>query len=225
MAFVAGLVVLGVVFWFLMRLKQQDLAHCREVLGLAAAPSATSRGTTPEGFSYSQTTLLQGTMNGCPAVLSARTVGVRTGPPGRRRGSQFTVLDLTLPRPVRTALRLQPAGMLGGLEDAMRGPASDRVPIDAPFDVAYVVYSNQAADARAVLTPATREALLAFHARFVGDHSAPATARLASALVLGTFQLQGTAASYVLFGSPTKAVAEHLKAAVPLLLELAAAAS
>ena len=221
MAFVVGLLVVGLALWFLWRTKQQDLVQCGLVLGLQPVPQETTRGTTPEGFTYTQTRLMNGSIDGHPARLSVRTVGVRKGSVGRRRGSQFTVLDLTRAIPAGVALRLQPAGMLGGLEEAMRGPVADRVPIDSVFDEAYVVFSAAPSNARSVLTPDLRAALLAFRARFLGENRSSAGARLASALVLGTFQLDGANASYVLFGSPTKAVAEHLKLAAPLLIELA----
>jgi hypothetical protein len=131
---------------------------------------------------------------------------------------------LTLPRAVRTSLRLQPAGMLGALESWVQGPPTDRVSIDPAFDEAYAVHASSADEARAILSPSVRSQVLDFRRRIAGDLPPSVAGQLTSGLLLGTFHLEGTTARYALFGSPTRAVAEHLKSAGPVLLALAAAA-
>ncbi|MGE0448197.1 MAG: hypothetical protein AB7Q29_01295 [Vicinamibacterales bacterium] len=224
MTFILGLLAFGAALWFLVRLKRQDTQRCREILALEPAPSQTMRGTTPEGFSFSQTAILQGVMLGHAATLWARTVRHPLAAKRRRTGSQFTVLELALTRPARFALRIQPAGLLETLEWASRGPADDRVPIESAFDEAYVVYTSSPADAKAVLTPAVRASLLEFRSRVGGNLPSTTAGRLSSALVLGTFDIEGSNARYALFGSPTAATAEQVKAAAPVLTQLAAAA-
>lgn len=225
MAFLVGLVAIGAAWWWLWHLKQRDLAECRAVLGLEPVASGeTTRGTTPEGFAFSQTALLRGVLLGRPATLWARTVRHPAGAKYRRRGSQFTVLELGLDAPVRCPLRVQPAGLLTGLEAVMHGPAADRVPIDEAFDASYVVYAPRAAEARLLFTAERCQQLLAFRASVGGTPAATMPGRLASGLLLGTFEIDGAAARYVLFGSPMKATAQHVNIAAPVLLDLAAAA-
>jgi len=225
MGFAIGLLIFGAALWLLYRLKARDVANCRAVLDLALADGRADRGTTPEGFAYDQRALLQGTMLGRPAVLWSRTVRHPRFAAGKRRSSEFTVLEFTLPQPVRGPLRLQPAGVLGALEGLLREPAGDLVAIDPVFDAAYVVHARPETGVLLILDPARREQLLAFRARMAGELPASSAAgRLSSGLVLGTFQLHGSTASYTLFGSPVQATAEHVKAAAPLLLDLAAAA-
>jgi hypothetical protein len=221
MAFVIGLVLFAGAIWFLYRLKARDIADCAAVLGMAPGDGRTTRGTTPEGFAYLQRAVLQGTMLGCPATIWSRSVKHPRIGKYRNRGSEFTVLELTLARAVQTPIRLQPAGVLGVLESWIEGPPTDIVPIDAAFDAAYVVHAGHVIDARAVLSASMREKILAFRSREGADLPASTAGKLSSGLVLGTFFLEGTTAAYALFGSPTKAVAEHVKAAAPILLELA----
>lgn len=224
MAFIIGLVLFGAAIWFLYRLKARDIADCAAVLGLPPGQGRSKRGTTVEGFAYYQRAVLEGTMLGRPATVWSRSVRHPRTARRRNRGSAFTVLELTLERPVRTAIRLQPAGVLGGLESWIQGPPTDVVTIDADFDAAYVVHASRLIDARAILSAPMRAKILAFRSQ-VGGALPPTTAgKLSSGLVLGTFILEGTTAIYAVFGSPTKAVAEHVKVAAPLLLDLAAAA-
>jgi hypothetical protein len=98
------------------------------------------------------------------------------------------------------------------------------VALDSAFDAAYVVHATQPADAVEVLSAPMRERLLAFRAQVAGNLPTTTAGRMSSGLVLGTFILEGTTATYSLFGSPTRKVAEHVKAAAPVLLEVAAAA-
>lgn len=225
MAFIVGLVLFAAALWFLYRLKARDIAACAAVLGLTPGDGRSTRGVTPEGFTYYQRAVLQGTMLGCPATVWSRTVKHPRLGKYRNRGSEFTVLELTLDRPVRTGLRLQPAGVLGVLESWMQGPPLDVVPVDAGFDAAYVVHASHLIEARAVLSAPMRDKVLAFRSRVAGNLPATAAGQLSSGLVLGTFFLAETTAAYAMFGSPTKAVAEHVKAAAPILLELATAAA
>jgi len=226
MAFVLGLVALGVALWFLIQLKKKDTAACAEVLGLKPAPARTERGITPEGFKFSQTTMLEGRIDGRAATLWSRTLARTTGSKRSGRRSMFTVLDLTLRRPARVPLRIQPVGVLGALEEMLTAPdnRAARVAMDARFDEAYTVYSASATDAIVALTPALRESLLEFRARVAGPLPSNVAGHLASGLVLGTFYLDGAFVRYAVYGSPTKATAEHVKAAVPIMIALARAA-
>jgi len=224
MAFVVGLVAMAAAVWWLMRLKRRDVDDCRAVLGLPPAPRSTERGTTPEGFAYTQVGVLEGTLLGRPARLLERAIRHPRTSKRRRTGSQMTVLELTLERPVRVPVRIQPSGLLVELEAFTRGAAGDRVPIEPGFDAAYVVYAQRPAEALLLLSPAVRECLLAFRSSVAGNLPPTMAGQLASGLMLGTFSIEGTTASYAAFGSPTRATAEHVAKAAPLLLDLATAA-
>ena len=225
MAFVIGLVVFVAVLWWLYRFKQRDIGHCQEVLGLAPVPRAVSRrGTTPEGFAFVERDVLQGTMLGRPAVLAHRTVRSPLAPRRQRHGSDFTVLALTLDAPARVSIRLQPTGVLGSVETLVRGGATDRVAIDPTFDEAWVVYCDSPTAAVTLLTPALRERLLAFRAQIAGELPTSTAGKMASAFVVGTFHIDGAEARYLAFGSPTRATAEQVKAAAPVMVEVAAGA-
>lgn len=224
MAFAIGLIAFGIAWWLLVGLKRKDVADCRAVLGLEPVARVTARGTSPEGLTYSQTSILGGTLAGRPATLFERSAGHPAIPTRRRRGAQFTVLELTLPRPAAVSIRLQPTGMLGSIEALVQGEVPRATPIDPAFDAAYTVYADDAASAVILLTPALRERVLAFRARVSSDLPTSAPGRLASGLVLGTFDIDGAVARYVLFGSPTRSTAEQVKAAAPILVDLAARA-
>ena len=221
MAFVFGLVALGVALWFLVRLKRKDTADCAAVLGLPPAPAATTRGTTPEGFEFSETSVLSGTLLGRRAVLLERFVRHPAISARRRKGSHFTVLELTLERPVRVPIRLQPTGVLGALEALVKADTADSVSTDPEFDAAYTVYAADASAVAVLLDPDLRQHILAFRSEAAGELPDSVPGRLSSGLVLGTFHVEGATARYVLFGSPTKATAQQLKAAAPLLLAIA----
>lgn len=221
MAFLLGLVLFAAAIWFLYRLKARDVADCAAALALAPGDGRSTRGTTPEGFRYYQRAVLQGTMLDCPATLWSRSVRHPRLGTHRNRGAEFTVLELTLARPARAPIRLQPAGLLGTLESWMQGPPLDVVSIDETFDGAYVVHAAHAADARAILSAPMRARLLAFRSQVAGTLPSTTAGRLSSGLMLGTFFVEGTTAAYAIFGSPTRAVAEHVKVAAPLLLDLA----
>lgn len=225
MVLIIVLVFFGAALWWLFRLRQRDIAQCQAVLGLLPAQRAKPEsGTTPEGFASFEHVLLQGTLLERPATLSLRRVRSPRVARRDRRGSDFTVLTITLERPAQVALRLQPTGLLGAVEGWLRGAPTDRVSVDDSFDPAYTVYSDDPTAALAVLTPAMRERLLAFHAQMMGTPSTSVAGKMASGLILGTFQIDGTIARYLLLGSPMKTTAEHVKAAAPILLELATAA-
>lgn len=217
------LALMGGILWFLYRLKARDVANCAAVLGLAVVKPETTKGTTPEGLAFVQRRLLRGSLLGHQATLSERTVRHPRAPRPSRGSSQFTVLELTLPASTMASIRLQPEGMLGVVEQVVRGGAGDRVAIEPSFDAAYTTYSDDPPRAREVLTPALRAQLLAFRAS-VADLPTSVAGRMASALMLGTLHVEGSAARYVLWGSPTTKTAEQAKAAAPVLLELAAAA-
>lgn len=215
----AALTFLAVIAW-LWRLKSKDAEDSARVLGLARVPRQVTRGTTPEGFAYTQSLLLGGTLEGLAATVGERSVR-RPGVVARRgEGSQLTVLTLTPTSPPRARFRLQPRGVLRMLEVAMTGDATPIV-TDPAFDEAYHVYTDDPVAALSVLTPQFRRDLLAFRANITSADPSSVAARLSSGLVLGSFEVGASTVSYSLFGSPTKTSAEHLAAVAPLLARLA----
>ncbi len=220
-AIVAVIVMAAVLFW-LFRQNAADIDAAASTLGLRrAATRVTTRGTSAEGFAYVETTLLEGTIAGTPAALSVRTVKRRQNK-YRRHGSEMTVLTLRPGRPMVLRVRLQPAGMLESLEWLQKGEPPETVPTGDPaFDAAYRLYASDAAVARAVLTTDLRRDILALRERVAGPMPSGAASGMAAGLLLGTFDVEPDAARYVVYGSPTAAVAAHVHAAVPLLLRLA----
>lgn len=228
MGFVVGILLFAAALWYLYHLKQQDLAHCQQVLGLTPVKgAAVERGTTPEGFAFIDQVVLQGVMHGLPATLLHRTVRSPIAPKMQKKGSSFTVLSFDLARPPRVSLRIQPAGMLAGVESLTRGAeaSADRISIDDEFDRAFVVYSNTPAEVMTVLTRPLRARLLAFRTQIAGSHPDSVATKLASPFLIGTFHIEGATARYLAYGSPAKATAEHVKSASPLLLQLSTAAT
>ena len=137
----------------------------------------------------------------------------------------MTMLTLRPAQPIAATLRLQPAGMMRGLEQLVQGAPAPMATGDAPFDAAYHVYAAEPTRAIVVLSPELRQALLAFRASVSASEPGSVSNYLTSANLLGTFDVSPDAASYYVYGSPTKTLADHIKRAAPLLARLTGASS
>lgn len=217
-----GLAALAFALYWLSRLKQKDVGETAAVLGLSViASGAESRGTTAEGFDFHQRVLARGVVAGVPAELATRTVRTKAFRRARRTPTQLTVLTLRPTQPVVVALRLQPSGLMRDLESMFHDAPAARPTGDGPFDAAYHLYSGESQKALTVLSPELRQALLGFRATSAVSQPGSTTDYVTSANLLGTFEVSGDSASYYVYGSPTKKLAEHLKQAAPLLAALA----
>lgn len=220
MAFAIGLVLFGLAVVWLFRKKRADVRDCASILRMVSAPRETVRRATPEGFAATDIALLAGELEGLPVTLWERTERHPVAAKRQRTGGQFTVLTFDLPESVPQTLRLQPRGMLGALEDLIQGHPG-AVKISPAFDEAYTTYTSDEVRARQALDTRLQQALLEFRARVAGPLPGSATGQMASGLMLGTIVVENGHASYVLFGSPSKAIAEHLVLAVPLVRAIA----
>ncbi|MGE3843770.1 MAG: hypothetical protein AB7I50_19535 [Vicinamibacterales bacterium] len=220
MTFAIGLLIFGLAVVWLFKKKQSDVRACASILRLVPAARETVRKTTPEGFAATDILLLRGELEGFPVTLWERTVRHPLATKWRRMGSQFTVLTFTLGSAVAGTLRLQPRGMLGALEVLIQG-RPDAVGISPDFDEAYTTYTSDERRARHALTVELQHELLAFRARVAGPLTGSVAGQMASGLMLGTIAIEEGQASYVLFGSPAKAVADHLLVAAPLVRAVA----
>lgn len=120
--------------------------------------------------------------------------------------------------------RLQPVGFMRTLEQ-MHQEAPSPVPTgEAAFDAAYRLYTDDPAAALAVLAPDLRRDVLAFRAAVSGNFETSGVGGLASALLMGSFDIGRESSTYYVYGSPTRKIAEHLKAAAPLVLRLSGVA-
>lgn len=222
MTFALGLAAMAAVLYWLYRKKAQDLDDCVDVLGLQRATRRVeTNGTSVEGFAYHQSLLLEGTLEGQRAELSVRTVK-RVPNRVRRHGSQLTVLALDTGSKATGRFRLQPAGMMRLLEDVQHGAPPIVATGDADFDAAYRLYADDGT-VPSVLDAQLRRAILELRAQVGGALPDNVAGAMASALVLGSFEVEPGTVRYVLFGSPIRAVAEHLRKAAPLMVRLGSA--
>ena len=96
MAFMVGLVPFAAALWFLYRLNARDIADCATVLGLAPGDERPNPRYDARRFRLLPAGCSAGTMHGCPATLWSRSIRHPRMARRRSRGSEFTVLELTL---------------------------------------------------------------------------------------------------------------------------------
>lgn len=219
-ALVALLAVVGIILWLYWS-NRAAVAACVQALGLGPGDSVVTSGTTPEGLSYRQQLIAQGTIGSQRATLHARTTRRAKGAPSSRGTSEFTVLTLS-PVPAGTPpFRLQPAGMMRVVEVIQQGMTDITPTGDAAFDAAWHLYIGESGAVPAVLTPDLRRDVTAFSQSMLGTNPGSVAGKMASALLLGSFNVTPESVSYALLGSPSAKVADHLKQVLPLLARVA----
>jgi len=222
-AIIGILFFVGALVW-LYWAHRQDMVSCASILGLTVnASGKQTRGTTSEGFYYHETLLMDGSLQGFRAAMSVRNVRATAFRTKRNRGSLFTVLSLLPDRPAKVSFRLQPVGVMSVLQDLQQN-----LPVvptgNAAFDAAYHLYTHDIPATLTVLTPAVQQELLAFRFSAAGSSIVELPAgKLAAGFLLGSVEVEDGKVSYILFGSPTKKLAEHLKLSVSLLAHFAKA--
>ncbi len=219
-ALVALLAVVALIIW-LNRSNRAAVAACAQGLGLGPGDSVVTTGTTPEGLSYRQQVIAQGAIGAQRATLHVRTTRRSKNTPSSRGTSEFTVLTLSPGSADRSAFRLQPAGMMRVVEVIQRGVTAFTPTGDAEFDAAWHLYVGDSESSPAVLTPELRRDLTAFSRSMLGTSPDSVAGKMASALLLGSFNVTSESVSYALLGSPSAKVADHLRQAVPLLARVA----
>ena len=219
MAGIIGIIVIIAVLVWLYKASDKGIADCSTILGLPRVPApVSSSGTSSEGFYFYQSLHLKGTLEGVPAELALRNMKRRKTVMGRPQGSHFTVLTLFPTQPVATSFRLQPAGMMGVIEEMQQGAHLTAPTGDAAFDTAYRLYTTTH-PAPLPFSPPIR----AITSPFTISSQAPARQhrrQMAFAFVLGSIEVEPGKVLYSLYGSPTAKIATHLKQVVPLLLRL-----
>ncbi len=222
LGFMAGAVVLVAVLVWLYRSKRSDVAACAAALGLApVADMIERRGETPEGLAFHDLLRGKGTVAGCEAGLWERQVRRPADVRFRKaRGSSLTLLELTPPRPPSVVFRLQPAGTMGLVEHLMKGPPTVHATGDGTFDQAFRLFTEDAAGALALLTPAMRSDILAYRRAVAGDLPLSAAANLAAGSILGSFVVEADRVSCWIFGTPSGKIGGQLLQAAPLLVRL-----
>lgn len=220
-----GLALFAAALVWLHRAKARDVDLCAAELGLRRVEGKVeSRGRTPEGLAFHELLWLRGTLDGLPADVAERRVRLPIHDRYRRqRSSLFTVLSVSRPRASTRTFRLQPVGLMGGIENLMHEPPPAVPTGDAAFDAAYRLYAEDAGAAVLALTPELRQGILAVRASVAGPLPPSAASYFAAGLLLGTFEIGADRASYSVYGTPSRKIALHLKAVGPLLARLAAA--
>lgn len=223
MTFLIALVLFGAAGFWLYRSSNEALDQCRRTLGFEkAGERRLVQGQSQEGFHYHQALLFEGVLDGLPAEVHSRTVSHGQGTLQRRRGSQFTLLTIVPAQPLPASFRLQPAGLLRAVEHYQQGAPEIVSTGDAAFDAAYHLYADDPAAAiRAVLSP-VRQALLTFRdTESRGANMDSVAGKMASAFMLGSIEVTTASVSYLLMGSPSATIAQHLKRVAPVLVSLA----
>jgi hypothetical protein len=221
MAGIIGIIAIVAVLVWLYKASDKGIADCSAILGLPRVPAPVhSSGTSSEGFYFYQSLYLKGSLEGVPAELAVRNVKHRKTRTGRHAGSHFTVLTLLPTQPLGTSFRLQPAGMMGVIEELQHGAHITAPTGDAAFDAAFRLYTTDAPGAVAVLTPDMRRDLLAFRDHVAGPLPDNVAGKMASAFVLGSIEVEPGKVLYSLYGSPSLKIATHLQHVVPLLVRL-----
>jgi len=218
-----GLVVfIGALVWLYLA-KSRDIDRAASLLGLSRVKEKVeSRGTTAEGLAFHELLWLTGTLEGMPAEVAERRLRLPINDTFRRqRSSHFTVLRLDGGAEQAPGFRLQPVGLMGGLESLLQETPAITPTGDPAFDSAYRLYADQGSAAILRLTPELRQAILAMRAKVAGKLPASAAGYLASGLLLGTFECEAGRASYTVYGTPNRKIAEHLREVAPLLARLA----
>ena len=231
LVFVVGLAAIGGVLVWLTRANSADAARITAALGLQPTRAPAARGDDPLLGRYSDRVFATGRLHGWDATLAHRVV-YRTGRHITRNRSHQTVLHLTLPRPARALVRVEPArtgAVAGAVARVLGGGTTTQWPEvttgDASFDTAYRVSAPEGAAAVSLLTPSVRAAMLAARAAAAPTAPANAAGRVAADLVGPTFAADHGRATCTLNGTATARLLPALEAAAAALAHLAHAAT
>lgn len=231
LVFVIGLAAIGGVLVWLARTNSADATRITEALGLQPTRGTAARGDDPLLGRYSDHVFATGQVHGWDTVLARRVV-YRTGRHITRNRSHQIVLHMTLPRPARALVRVEPARtgtLAAAAARALGGGTTTQWPEvatgDVPFDAAYRVTAPDAAAAVTLLPPNVRSAMLAARAAAAPTAPTNAAGRVAADLVGPTFAVDHGRATCTLNGTPTARLLPALEAAAAALAHLAHAAT
>jgi hypothetical protein len=217
------LAAMAAVLWWLARTNARDRAALAGRLGLhEVARGPTEALNDPILGRSTQSVILEGRLHGLPARVWLRTVRRPEGDGTRSRVS-FTVLSFEVPG---TSLRLRLSPARTGAIAAMFGDDwPGWLTGDPEFDQAYRLSTPAPEAAAAVFSPEVRQRWLALRAArsasFGDAADAGALGRLAGDLLVGTLVLDRGRLEYVMPGTVTPGLVEHLARAAPEVAAIA----
>lgn len=218
LVFALGTLAVLLGWWGLARWTAGEEEALARALGLALVPAGRVERRAERGQQH-QRLFAAGTLAGRPVELWVRSWrrGGRAGP-----GSSIsTLLVLPLAAGARaTSLRVEPRARALIL-DAWFGPAAEVTTDDPDFDSAFRLSATDRPAATALLDVELRRALSAWHQRFVGSAGAGVAHRLADLAAGAVLEVEPGRILWAVRGSPRPALAEQLRAALPLLEGLA----
>lgn len=225
MGFWIGLVLFVAALYFLLRLKDKDLAAAAAATGLTRVTGApVVQATTPEGWPCRDVVIASGDVGGRRVSLISRTMPKAFTPKADRIASQFTVIALHLSSSPPAVMQLQPVGWTRTIASLTHTPPPVVPTGDDACDAVWHVHTDVPRAALLMLAPAVRDALVTFRNTHVPDGPAW-TQRANAALLLGSFRITADVAEYSVFGSPTAKTGAHVMGALPLLTRLSVPAS
>lgn len=216
--FILGLIAIaGAVYW-LGQSNAKDRQQMAEILGLVVVP----KGEQERGNDYTlgyfhQTLLMRGELHGHPAGVWLRSVRRFTKHNSKNMSLQ-TVLAFELQRECKISFRIEPA-LTGQLQSWFGGDQPSIPSGDPEFDKGFRFTSQDANAAMQMLTPEIRGLLLAFRKGVVGELPDSALGRFSGDLMMGTFAVEGTRATYSVAGTPSEKIAKHFEMAGSFLDE------
>ncbi len=223
--FIIGIVVIGGLWYWLSQLSRKAEGECIALLGLSAVSrGAQTRGQSAEGLDYVERVIADGSLHGVAAQLSSRNIRSDRVARAKRDRGAFTVLSMQLSRPPPAPLRLQPAGVARAAEWFLGRPPDPVLTGDAEFDLAWHLYATHPEAAILAVDASLRVELMRLHRLILPAGPSGVSNKLASGLLLGSFELTETVARYYVVGTPSTQTGERLKLAEPILARLALAA-
>ena len=217
---IIGLLVIAGVVYGLAQANVKDRQRMAEILGLAVLPKgAQETGEDDTLGHFHQTLAMCGEMHGHPACVWVRSVRRLTQSNAKNTSLQ-TVLAFDLKGANAKAFRIEPA-MTGKLQSWFRGDQPALPSGDAEFDRLFRFTSQDANAAERILTPEMRRLLLAFRQGVVGDMPDSSLGRFSGDLLMGTFAIEGSRATYTVSGTPSEKIAKHFEMAARFLAEFA----
>lgn len=217
---IIGLLVIAGAVYGLAQANFKDRQRMAEILGLAVLPKgAQETGEDDTLGHFHQTLAMCGEMHGHPACVWVRSVRRLTQSNAKNTSLQ-TVLAFDLKGANARAFRIEPA-MTGKLQSWFGGDQPALPSGDAEFDRLFRFTSQDANAAKKILTPEMRRLLLAFRQGVVGDMPDSSLGRFSGDLLMGTFAIEGSRATYTVSGTPSEKIAKHFEMAARFLAEFA----
>jgi hypothetical protein len=219
LAILGLLAIAGGVYW-LAGMTAKDRQRMAEILRLQLLKNGPQETGQDHILGHlHQTLAMQGEMCGYPAGVWLRSVRRFTKLNSKNQSLQ-TVLAFDLKRDCGVAFRIEPA-LTGKMQSLFGGDQSAVPSGDAEFDKLFRFTSEEADIAGRLLTDDMKKVLLAFRKSVVGEMPDSALGQFSGDLLMGTFAVEGTRATYTVSGTPSEKIARHFEIAAQFLAEFA----